>query len=50
MPLILLGGGGGGYVYLVDYLHIDNGISVYFLAYFTNAVITITIREYEYVL
>lgn len=24
MPLILL----GGYVYLVDYLHIDNGISV----------------------
>lgn len=36
MPLILLG---GGYVYLVDYLHIDNGISVYFLAYFTNAVI-----------
>lgn len=37
MPLILLGG--GGYVYLVDYLHIDNGISVYFLAYFTNAVI-----------
>lgn len=48
MPLILLGG--GGYVYHVDYLHIDNGISVYFLAYFTNAVITITIREYEYVL
>lgn len=37
MPLILLRG--GGYVYLVDYLHIDNGISVYFLAYFTNAVI-----------